>query len=87
MCKIQGGFTALIQAAYNGHAECVFQLLECGADPDAKSNVRWKMMLCFVGFVYWLLIALANAVVSEYDDKTFAKTTTANSIHRSEIRR
>jgi ankyrin repeat protein len=36
----QGGETALICAAYEGHIDCVRLLVEAGADKNAKSNVR-----------------------------------------------
>ena len=36
----QDGWTALIRAGYNGHADCVRLLLDAGADKNAKANVR-----------------------------------------------
>ena len=36
----QGGWTALMRAAIEGHADCVRLLLDAGADMDAKHNVR-----------------------------------------------
>ena len=36
----QEGSTVLINAAENGHADCVRLLLESGADMEAKNNVR-----------------------------------------------
>jgi hypothetical protein len=38
--RIQGGPTALIDAAYRGRANYVQLLLEHGADKEAKNNVR-----------------------------------------------
>ncbi len=36
----QDGSTALIVANEKGHADCVRQLLDAGADKDAANNVR-----------------------------------------------
>jgi ankyrin repeat protein len=36
---MQGGWTALIFAAYNGHLKTVEELLKRGADADAKDMV------------------------------------------------
>ena len=36
----QGGFTALIYAAANGHEGCVKALLAAGANKDAKVSSR-----------------------------------------------
>jgi ankyrin repeat protein len=36
----QRGYTALICAAENGHADCVRLLIDAGADMDARNNVR-----------------------------------------------
>jgi ankyrin repeat protein len=36
----QGGWTALILAAWNGHADCVRLLIDAGAGKDARNNVR-----------------------------------------------
>ncbi len=36
----QNGWTALMWAAQNGHADCVRLLLDAGADKDAKTRVR-----------------------------------------------
>ena len=44
MCRIafemQNECTALMLAAQNGSADCVWLLLEAGADTDAKDSVR-----------------------------------------------
>jgi hypothetical protein len=39
----QGGFTALLRAASNGHTDCVRSLIERGADKEAKTSVRFVM--------------------------------------------
>ncbi len=39
----QGGFTALLRAASNGHTDCVRLLIERGADKEAKTSVRFVM--------------------------------------------
>ncbi len=36
----QGGWTALMRAAIEGHADCVRLLLDAGAYKDNKHNVR-----------------------------------------------
>ncbi len=38
-CGAQDGYTALICAAENGHADCSRLLLDAGADQNAKSEV------------------------------------------------
>jgi hypothetical protein len=43
----QFGDTALIRAAWHGHAECVRLLIDAGADKDAKSNVRHWSHYCW----------------------------------------
>ncbi len=40
MAAAQDGYTALIWAARNGHADCARLLLHAGADKNAKNNVR-----------------------------------------------
>jgi hypothetical protein len=40
----QSGRTALIQAAQNGHTDCVRLLVQAGADKDAKDNVRVSLV-------------------------------------------
>jgi ankyrin repeat protein len=42
----QGGYTALMWAAGNGHADCVRLLIDAGADKEAKDHVR--VGRCFV---------------------------------------
>ncbi len=37
---MQNGYTALIEAAHKGHADCVRLLIDAGADKDAKDEVR-----------------------------------------------
>ncbi len=37
---LQDGWTALISAAYKGHADCLRLLLDAGADMNAKNRVR-----------------------------------------------
>jgi ankyrin repeat protein len=39
----QYGWTALMLAAYNGHAGCTRLLLDGGADKEAKTKVRLKI--------------------------------------------
>jgi hypothetical protein len=46
----QEGWTALIWAAWNGHADCVRLLINVGADKDAKSIVRHRSLLYFCAF-------------------------------------
>jgi hypothetical protein len=41
----QCGYTALMEAAQWGHAECVRLLIDAGADKDAKDNVRRRSRL------------------------------------------
>jgi hypothetical protein len=36
----QYGYTVLIRAAENGHADCLRMLLDAGADTEAKDEVR-----------------------------------------------
>jgi hypothetical protein len=45
----QGGWTALMHAAYNGFADNVRLLLDSGADKNAKNQVRPSLcaMFCF----------------------------------------
>eukprot|EP00966_Prymnesium_polylepis_P127164 2940991-Prymnesium_polylepis.1 len=38
--RCQGGYTPLIAAAFNGHADVTQLLLDAGADPKAKDTVR-----------------------------------------------
>jgi hypothetical protein len=47
----QIGDTALIQAAFEGHTDCVRLLVEVGADMEAKDNVC-DSHLFFFYFVY-----------------------------------
>ncbi len=42
----QDGYTALIEAAWEGHAGCVRLLIDAGADKEAKNNVRRRSLLC-----------------------------------------
>ncbi len=41
--QIQGGYTALLRAAENGHIDCVRLLIERGANKEAKTSVRCAM--------------------------------------------
>ena len=45
--KSQGGWTALLNAALHGHADCLKLLIDAGANKDAKDNVRDGH--CFAG--------------------------------------
>ena len=45
MVYLQGGLTALMCAAEDGHTDCVRLLLRAGADKEAKSNVRRRSLL------------------------------------------
>jgi hypothetical protein len=38
--RLQGFHTALLCAAEHGHVDCVRVLVECGADKEARNNVR-----------------------------------------------
>jgi hypothetical protein len=38
----QNGYTALMWAAWNGHADCAQLLLDAGVDKEAKCNVRCR---------------------------------------------
>jgi ankyrin repeat protein len=40
MCCAQDGVTALFRAANNGRTDCLQLLLENGAEPEVKDNVR-----------------------------------------------
>jgi ankyrin repeat protein len=40
LARSQNGFTALICAAENGHADCARLLLDAGADKEVKNLVR-----------------------------------------------
>lgn len=61
----QNGWTALVYAAYKGHADCVRELAQGRADKDAKSYVRaknrigWVLKLYEFGFVN---IAIASII-------------------------
>ena len=44
---IQGGNTALMCAAANGHADCVRLLVDAGASKDANGHVRFSFFLIF----------------------------------------
>ena len=46
MYSHQNGFTALINAALNGHSEVVKLLLEAGALIEAKDDVSKRIYLC-----------------------------------------
>lgn len=48
----QDGSTVLINAAANGHADCVRLLLESGADMEAKNNVRAAVAHARVWFLH-----------------------------------
>ncbi len=41
--RVQGGYTALLRAAENGHTDCVRLLIERGANKEAKTSVRCVM--------------------------------------------
>ena len=43
MNNSQSGWTALIRAAENGHADCARLLLDAGADAKVKDNVRRRL--------------------------------------------
>ena len=43
--KVQFGHSVLIRAAGNGHSDCVRQLVEAGANTNAKTDVRDFFML------------------------------------------
>ena len=45
----QGGITALMFAATNGHAGCVKLLLDAGADKNAKTDVRGRSSAYDIG--------------------------------------
>ena len=46
----QDEFTALIQAAGNGRAECARLLIDAGADKEARDRVR--VGRCFAGMLF-----------------------------------
>ena len=50
----QSGYTALIEAASRGHADCVRMLVDAGADKDARDNVRRRSLLCYSAFIFLL---------------------------------
>ena len=41
-CDEQGGETALMAAAHNGHHECISILVANGADVNMASKVQWR---------------------------------------------
>jgi ankyrin repeat protein len=45
--SLQGGATALIIAASNGHMDCVRLLVESGANTEAKTKVQTEPTLHF----------------------------------------
>jgi hypothetical protein len=40
----QGGYSALIFSAANGHTDCVRLLIDAGADTEARNNVRRRSL-------------------------------------------
>jgi hypothetical protein len=57
----QKGWTALIWAAWHGHADCVRLLIDAGADKEAKTSVRhwsvvmlWRLLVFFSVFIILL---------------------------------
>jgi hypothetical protein len=47
----QFGWTALSYSAHNGYPDCVLVLLEAGADPNSKDEVRVSVAVLAVGRV------------------------------------
>jgi hypothetical protein len=48
----QGGWTALIWAAWNGRADCVRLLIDAGADMETKNHVRRRLSRLLVLFLF-----------------------------------
>ena len=82
---IQEGWTAISQAAHEGHADCVRLLAKSGADKNAKSNVRHTICLNFRVSLAWnscpdlclsnyqyIIYGKSNSRLSDYVDSSFA---------------
>ena len=50
---LQGGYTALMRAATQGHADCTRLLIDAGADKDATSNVRRRSLIWLSAFSFY----------------------------------
>ncbi len=59
---VQKGSTALMWAAKESDAECLRQLIDVGADKDAKDKVRRRSLLCRGAFLFDPFRALARSV-------------------------
>ena len=64
--RAQCGFTALIDAAYHGHADCARLLLTAGADKEAKTMVRASRfaaeMCCLVAMLMTRCVVQEHAI-------------------------
>jgi ankyrin repeat protein len=67
----QSGWTALINAGYMGHAECVRLLIDAGANKDARNNVRRRCLICVsrlshfsYELCFYLLVTICNFLIS-----------------------
>lgn len=54
-CKLQRGWTALMSASKNGHANVVEILLQYGASMDMQDEVRTDFILCMEWHVMHLV--------------------------------
>ncbi len=53
LCMAQYGWTALMWAADQGHADCARLLLDAGADTETRDDVR--LLFCAIFYFSWLL--------------------------------
>ena len=65
---LQGGFTALMRANYNGHLDIVRTLLEGGGDINAKDNVRNLLMMMMIIILLTILIMMMMMMIVINDE-------------------
>jgi hypothetical protein len=56
--RAQNGWTALICAATNGHADCVRLLLDAGADKEAKDSVRASAVFVYGALFFGQMLVI-----------------------------
>ena len=64
---LQKGWTALIWAARNGHADCVRLLIEVGADKDAHPKVGilvLPLVLSTNTHVWWIYVPEVHPLIA-----------------------